>query len=109
VKNWVRDRRGYIVSQLSSVATVFAITTNNGNNLSAATSPYTIRGTAPVKVGTIRVNGSEVPITWTDVTSWSVDVTLVPGPNALQFQGYDSRSQAIAGMSDSITLTYTGP
>jgi hypothetical protein len=107
-KDWVRDRRGYILSQLDSVSATFAITTNGGNNLTAAGSPCTIRGTAPIKVDAILVNGREYPITWTDVTSWSIDVNLVPGQNNLEFKGYDSRSQELAGMTDSIIITYTG-
>jgi hypothetical protein len=107
-KNWVRDRGGYIVSQLTSVAAAFAITTNNGSNIGTTVSPYTIQGTAPVKVDAILVNGRKYPTTWTDVTSWSIDVELVPGQNHLEFKGYDSRSQELAGMSDSIIVTYTG-
>ncbi len=109
VKNWVRNRRGYIAGQLNSVAASFAVTTNSGNNFSTATSPYTLRGTAPVKVDAIHVNGVALPVTWTDVTSWSLDVTLTPGQNTLEFQGYDSRAQALAGMSDAITITCTKP
>lgn len=108
VKKWVRDRRGYILSQLDSVSAEFRITTNNGNDLPAAASPYTLRGTAPVKVKTIMVNGRDYPTTWTDVTSWSVDVELVPGQNKLEFQGYGSSSEELAGMNDSITVIYTG-
>jgi hypothetical protein len=108
VKKWVRDRRGFILSQLSTVAAEFRITTNSGNDLSAIASPCTIRGTAPVKIAAILVNGREYPTTWTGATDWSIDVPLVPGPNHLEFEGYDSRSERLGGMNDSITVTYAG-
>ncbi len=107
-KRWVRNRRGYILSQLNSVEANFRITTNNGNNFSTGTSPYTIRGTAPVKVDAITVNGQEYPILWTNVTSFSIEVPLQSGQNTLEFQGYDSGGEEIADMFDSIIITYTG-
>jgi hypothetical protein len=107
-KKWVKDRRGYILSQLNSVSANFRITTNNGSNFSAAVSPYTIRGTAPVKVDAITVNGHEYPATWTDATSWSIDIELMPGQNNLEFQGYGNSGEELAGINDSITVTYTG-
>jgi hypothetical protein len=107
-KKWVRDRRGYILSQLNSVAAEFRITTNNGNIFAVAVSPCTIRGTAPVNVDAILVNGCEVPTTWTDVTNWSIDVDLVPGQNRLEFQGCCSSAEELPGMSDSIVVFYTG-
>jgi len=107
-KRWVRNRRGYIVSQLNSVAADFRITTNNGNNFSTGTSPYTFRGTAPVKVDAITVNGYEYPTTWTDVTDWSITAELNPGENNLEFKGYGSSGQELDGMNDLLTITYTG-
>jgi hypothetical protein len=109
VKTWVGQRRDYIISQMSTVDADFEITSNNGNDFSTANSPYTFQGTAPVNVDAIKVNGAEYPVTWTDVTSWSIAVGLVPGANYLEFTGYDSYGNEIAGMTDSITVTYTGP
>jgi len=106
-KGWISDRRGYIKSQLDSVSTDFRITANNGNNFFTSASPYTFEGTAPVKVNTIKVNEQVHRTTWTDVTNWSIDVELIPGQNNLEFKGYDSRSEELAGMNDSITVTYT--
>ncbi|MBN2181745.1 MAG: lamin tail domain-containing protein [Sedimentisphaerales bacterium] len=107
-KRWVRNRRGYIVSQLNSVASDFEITTNNGNNFSTGTSPYAIQGMAPVKIDAITVNGLEYPATWLNVKKWIIDVPLQSGQNSLVFQGYDSEGRELSGMNDSITITYTG-
>lgn len=54
------------------------------------------------------MNRRKYQTTWTDVTSWSIDVELVPGQNSLEFEGYDSSSEELAGMNDSISVTYTG-
>ena len=108
VKTWVNDRRNYIISQLAALNTVFELTTNSGNDYSSANPFVTLNGTAPVKVDTITVNGFVYPITWSDITSWSITVGLMPGANALDFSGYDSFGNKLDGMTDSITVTYTG-
>jgi hypothetical protein len=107
-KWWVSNRREYIMDQLDSVSADFRITTNNGNNFSTSTSPYTFEGMAPVKVDAIKVNGQIYRTNWTGVTNWSIDIKLVPGQNNLEFKGYDSGFKELAGMNDSITVTYTG-
>lgn len=94
-------------------STVFAITTNSGNNITTANNSFTLSGTANLTVKTIRVNGIAYPITWTLVagrpTGWSVTIPLANGANALSVQGVDLRGNALGTALDTITVTNTGP
>jgi len=108
VKTWVGQRRDYIISQMGTVDADFEITSNNGNDFSTDVSPFTFEGTAPVKVNAITVNGTTYPVTWTDVTSWSITVDLQSNTNYLTFTGYDSGGIELGGMNDTITVTFTG-
>ena len=108
IKTWIASRRNYLLSRLNSLNANFAITSNNGNNFSTNKSTATLTGTAPIAVKTIEINGVAYPVTWTGVTTWSLSLPLAGRTNSLTFQGYDLRGKPIAGVSDTITVTFTG-
>jgi hypothetical protein len=108
LKQWIDSRRTYLVGQLSAVASGFAVTSNNGNNFSTGQNYLTLTGTAPIAVKTIEINGIAYPVTWTGLNTWTLNYALRSGANALTIVGYDLRGNAVAGSSDTITITYTG-
>ncbi|HHY86396.1 MAG TPA: hypothetical protein GYA07_12825 [Verrucomicrobia bacterium] len=108
VKTWIEQRRNYILQELNKVAADFEFTINGGNNFSTTENFVTLTGTAPVQVKTIRINGVAYPATWTSVTNWSIQYALEPGVNSLVLQAFDTAGNLIAGLSDSITITFTG-
>lgn len=108
IKDYISARRSQLQRLVESVASNFAITSNNGNNFSTNRNFVTIAGTAPIAVKTIEVNGAPYPVTWTDVTTWSIAVPLTAASNDLQLRGYDLRGAPVPGSADSITITYTG-
>ncbi|MBE0545407.1 MAG: lamin tail domain-containing protein [Verrucomicrobia bacterium] len=108
IKTWISERRTYILQQLASVAANFEFTVNGGNNFSTSQNLVTLTGNAPVQVKTIKINGVAYPVTWTGLTQWALQYALGPGANALNLQAFDSYGNQIGGLSDSITITYTG-
>ncbi len=108
VKDWIADRRQYILSQVASVGSGFAITINNGNNFGTNRNTLVLSGNAPVQVKTIQVNGVEYPITWKDITAWEIRVALRPGQNLLRVEGFDQTGQAVGQATDTISVNYTG-
>jgi hypothetical protein len=108
IKQWIDSRRAYLVGQLSGVASGFAVTSNNGNNFSTNQNYIMLTGTAPIGVKTIEINGIAYPVTWTSRNTWTLNYALSPGANVLTVIGYDLRGNAVAGSSDTITITYTG-
>jgi hypothetical protein len=108
IKTWISQRRNYILQELGNVAANFEFTVNGGNNFSTAQNLVTLTGNAPVQVKTIKINGVAYPVTWTGVTQWTLQYALGPGVNALNLQAYDSYGNLIGGLSDTISITYTG-
>jgi hypothetical protein len=106
--SWISSRRTFIQSALATVAASFAITSNGGSNFATNRNYITLTGTAPIGVKTIEINGIAYPVTWTTLTTWSLNYALGPGVNSLTVQGFDLRGNAIGGSSDTITITYTG-
>ena len=105
LKQWIANRRTWLLGQLNGVAANFEITTNGGNDLSTDQQVLTLSGTAPVEAKTICINGSPAPVTFTSVTGWTVEIGLSPGDNVLTVEGFDSRGELVA--SDTITATFT--
>jgi len=108
IPDWINQRRTYLLNQLASVNAAFAITSNSGNNFSTAQNYVTLTGTAPVDVRTIRVNGVAYDITWPSINAWTLRVPLSQSVNNLSLLAYDATGKLIAGLSDSITVTFTG-
>ena len=108
IPDWINQRRNYLLTQLASVNAAFAITSNSGNNFSTAQNYVTLTGTAPVDVRTIRVNGVAYDLTWTGVNAWTLSVPLSQSVNNLSLLAYDATGKLVAGLSDSITVTFTG-
>ncbi|HEV8544425.1 MAG TPA: lamin tail domain-containing protein, partial [Verrucomicrobiae bacterium] len=107
VKNWIAQRRDYILAQLGSVSASFSITNNGGNNFTTNRNTVMLAGTAPVNVKSIRVNGAEYPVTWTSATTWQIPLALKPQLNLIRIEGYDSSGQLIADAADTITINVT--
>ncbi|RPI91535.1 MAG: hypothetical protein EHM39_14470, partial [Chloroflexi bacterium] len=109
IKNYVSQRRTYLLNLISTnVPATFAITLNNGNGFSTGQSLINLTGTAPIEVRTITINGVAFPVTWTSPTTWSAQVALSAGTNALLVQGWGSASNAVAGATATIPINYTG-
>jgi hypothetical protein len=108
ILNYITARSAYALSQLPT-ATAFAITSNGGNNFGTSNSTVTISGTAPIRVGTIEINGVAYPVTWTSTTAWTLTVPLYSGTNLLVIQGVDNYANRLTNALDTITVTNTGP
>jgi hypothetical protein len=108
VKEWIRLRREFILNSILPAAP-FAITTSNGNDFATSATPVTLAGTAPVQARIITVNSNAYPATWTTVTNWQIRVPMSQtGVNPLIVQGCDKDGVPVAGMQDSINITFTG-
>jgi hypothetical protein len=105
LKGWISSRRSYLLSQLAAVDAPFA----TGSDFSTNNNLITLTGTAPVGVKTIKINGIAYPAQWSSVTSWTILVPIGPGSNLLTLQGYDTYGNPVAGASDTINVTNTGP
>jgi hypothetical protein len=108
VKQWIADRRSFVLQEVAGASASFAITSNNGNNFTTNRNTLVLRGNAPVHIKTLRVNGVEYPVRWTSLTGWELQLALDPQQNVLRIEGYDSNGRLVAQAVDTITVTVTG-
>lgn len=109
ITSYINSRRTFITNQIRiNDAATFAITSNGGNDFTSSTPTTTLTGTAPFAVATIEVNGVPFPVAWTDQRAFRIIVPLTGRTNVLALVGKDRSGNAVAGASDTITVTYTG-
>ncbi len=107
IKQFVRDRRAYILTQVP--LPTLEITTNDGEDFCTSASTVTIRGTAPLEVMGISVNGTRLPAEFLGNNVFEVDVSLDMGPNLLSLQGLYRTGEPVPMATDSITVTRVPP
>jgi hypothetical protein len=108
IKVWINQRRAYLLSELAKMDTT-NFTLAGPGSFTAPTNLIALSGVAPIGVRTIEVNGIAWPVTWTTLTNWTLRVPLSAATNQLTVIGLDGRGQPVAGASNQVTVTYTGP
>ena len=104
IEPWLTQARTSIASQLAAVnASSFSVNSDVtvSNNIAYVT------GAAPVNVATVWINGAAYPLTWTNLTGWTVAVPLATGTNKFSVIGVDRNNQFIAGDSNSVSVVYS--
>jgi hypothetical protein len=98
-----------VVAQLSAAnPTNLALTVPAAGYSTATQNVMTIAGVAPFSVTTIRVNGVEVPLTWTSASNWTAQVVLNSGTNTFTVQAYGEDGSPLPGGSATRAVAYTG-
>lgn len=102
--SYIANRGTYALSALPDPVT-FEITTNGGADFSEEDSAVTLSGNGWIDVFSITVNGVEMPVTWTDAESWTMDVPISIGANLLTLAALNHRGVEVG--DDTITVTNT--
>ena len=102
MKSFLSQQRSYILNQLATVDSKFTlklppILTTNRSSL-------VIRGSAPIDVTGITLNGKPWPVVWVSVTDWTAQVGLECGANALTFAALGKDGLPIPGVSPAATI-----
>ncbi|MFH0879416.1 MAG: lamin tail domain-containing protein [Lentisphaerota bacterium] len=109
VKSWISNRRGYILSQMTSLTnTALSITSHGGTDFSVSSNLLQLTGTAPIQAREIRINGVSYVVDWNSETSWTAAIALQSGTNTLNVQAYDADGNMLASLADSIKVNFTG-
>ena len=110
ILTYVQNRSNFVLSECASIYpnVNFAITTNSGNNFSTASSLPTLNGDAWIDVREIRIQGNPLPltVTWTGGSTWSLQIPVNSGPNAITLEALNFQGEIVA--TDTITITGTG-
>lgn len=101
---YISGRGNYALSTLPA-AVPFAITTNGGNDFTTGANTTVLAGNGWVDVHTITRTGQSIPlaVTWTGSTTWSVNLPLTAGVNAVTLQAHDQHGTLVG--TDSINIT----
>jgi len=108
IKDYVRDRRSYILSNYDIPALTFTIS-GRVRHFYTSEPAITIRGTAPFHVRGIAANGVPMPTTFSDNSAFETAVSIDLGLTEILLEALDSGGNPIEGMSASITVTRMPP
>lgn len=102
MKSWIDGRRAYILTQIPNAP--FNVVTPGF--LTTSSNYVTITGSAPVTAKEILINGAAYPITWANVTNWTLRVPLAEGTNTLVVSVVDRSGNTLGSRTN--TFNYTG-
>lgn len=109
IRAYIEQRRNHLQNQIqANDAAQFAITTGGGNDFTTSLPLVTLAGNAPFAAARIAVNGVPYPVRWTGHTSFTLSVPLSATQNQLVLTALDEHGNPVAGLTDTITVTYTG-
>ena len=103
IKYYISQRRAYILEQLATVAAPFAV--SGPASFGTSSNWIMLRGSAPVEIASLTVNGTPWTVTWTSVTNWEIHVALAPGVNAITLVGLNGHGQPVAGAGATLNVT----
>lgn len=107
---FIHDRRACALRQIPAQAP-FRITTNNGQPFATSNLTAQLAGTAGFTVHHLRQAGSAAPLnaTWSSLSNWQAEVSLVPGTNNVILFGMNPRGMPVASNSIVIICTAAAP
>mgnify|MGYP003345615171 CR=1 FL=1 len=108
IRSFIAARRGYVLSQLATLNTPFAVSSTKGLDFSTNRNLITVSGVAPLEVRTLLINGIALPVSWTTLTNWTVRIPLRAGVNALAIAGVDVHGASVPAASATMHITFTG-
>ena len=109
VLSYIQSRTAFAKSTINNAGgnTPFAV--SGGNSITTSSNLVTLAGSAPVQVATIKINGEQLPITWTSISAWSLRVPVSSATSVLTIQPFDLAGNLISNLVTSVTVNYTGP
>ncbi len=108
VKNYVTQRIDSIRKQLASYRPAFTISTPEGSIITNTEPVVILTGSASFEIDTLKVNSATLPVTWTTITNWSINVALTGVTNRLTVTGCDAAGNPISDAQGMVTLLYAG-
>lgn len=107
VTSWLRQRRDFLLEQLEPLDAGFTVLPGPSHTFGPDT--YSLHGTAPIHVHSVRASGIPGSAAWPAVTTWTLPVPLREGLNTFEIHGLDPRGQPIPDAVATVTVVYLGP
>src|SRR5204863_469775 len=86
---FIQQRADFAKSAINSAGGNAGFAVSGTNVITTSNNLVTLTGTAPVQIKTIKINGVEYPITWTNVSTWIIRLPVFASSNWLELVGYD--------------------
>ena len=106
VTSYVGSRSNFARSQLPDPVE-FAIVTNGGDDFTTNQPLVTLQGRGWIDVNEIRLKGQAfaLPMTWQNASSWSVNVPVSTGTNAIRLEAFNLRNESVGEANINIVGT----
>ena len=108
ISRYTAQRREYILGQLDRIKTDFAITEPQSTPILSEHTPVLVRGTAPISVEAIRINGIEHQPNWIDTSEWELSLPLTRTNNEFVFEAITWSKTMMVYPPVSITIDFSG-
>lgn len=96
-RNYVRDQRSSLLTQLAQVDRPFNLETSLPNG-STSDPLLLLQGQGPLEMTALRVNGALVPVQWFQADRWYAFAPLRPGPNAIAIAPVDATGRDLGAV-----------
>jgi Concanavalin A-like lectin/glucanases superfamily/Lamin Tail Domain/CotH kinase protein/Bacterial TSP3 repeat len=106
ILDYIDQRATYVLNALPK-AVPFAILTQGGQSFLTDQTQIAVRGSAPLEVRNISLNGTLLNLDWLNATNWQVTLPLAFGPNPFGFVALDQQNNLLA--TAQITIVSTTP
>jgi len=107
--SYITQRGSYALSVISSAGGNAAFAVNGTNYSTVSSNLVTLSGTAPVQITFLLINGVSYPVTWTSVSTWTIQVPVSSATNTLNLQGYDLHGNLVTNVTRTVIFNGTVP
>ncbi|MCX7872666.1 MAG: lamin tail domain-containing protein [Verrucomicrobiae bacterium] len=107
IKSWIASARASIITQVSQRDTPNFVL--NTNVVTTTTGVATVTGLAPLEVQSVVVDGYVRPVTWNNMTNFTLTIPTQPGTNTVSVYGLDRYGNVVGGTMQQLTVVNLSP
>jgi len=105
---YIQARSDYARTTINNAGGNAPFAVNGTSPITSSSNLITLTGTAPVQVRTIRVNGLDLPITWTSVSAWTIRLAVSSPTNIFTIEAVDLAGHVLSNLTHTVTVNFTG-
>jgi regulation of enolase protein 1 (concanavalin A-like superfamily) len=102
IKSWIASARSSIAVQVAQRDTPNFVLLSNV--VTTTSGVATVTGLAPLEVSSVVVDGMVRPVTWNNMTNFTLTIPASPGTNTLSVYGIDRYGNVVGGITQQLTV-----
>lgn len=107
IKSWIAAARSSIATQVAQRDTPNFVLISNV--VTTTSGVATVTGLAPLEVESVVVDGFVRPVTWNNMTNFTLTIPVQPGTNMLSVYGLDRYGKVVGGSTQQLTVINLAP